>query len=242
MRYAIVADIHGNLEAFIEVKKQLKKQNIDKYICLGDIVGYGANPKECLELSKRLFDVIIAGNHDWACCGLFDVKYFNPYAREAVLWTQNVINEEEKNFLRSLPLTRQVDDFEIVHGSLYHPDEFNYILSISDALKTFKLMKTQICFIGHSHAPAVFSRDEKNRIEYIDRNEVRLENNLSYIINVGSVGQPRDGNPKSSYCIYDRDKKVIKIERIAYPVAITRDKIIKAGLPPFLAIRLGSGR
>jgi len=242
MRYAIVADIHGNLEAFIEVKKQLKKENIDKYICLGDIVGYGANPKECIELSKRLFDIIIAGNHDWASCGLFDVKYFNPYAREAVLWTQNVINEEEKNFLRSLPLTCQVDNFEIVHGSLHHPDEFNYILSVSEALKTFKLMKTQICFIGHSHAPVILSKDDKNEIKCINENEVKLENNLSYIINVGSVGQPRDGNPKSSYCIYDTDKKMIKIKRIAYPVAVAGDKIIKAGLPPFLAVRLSAGR
>ncbi len=242
MRYAIVADIHGNLEAFIEVKKQFKKENIDKYICLGDIVGYGANPKECIELSKKLFDVIIAGNHDWAAAGIFALSHFNLYARKAVEWTEHIISKENKQFLKSLPLYIEMEGFEIVHGSLYHPDEFNYIFNETDAQKTFNLMKSQICFIGHSHAPIILIKDKDDKINYSTTNEMQLSGDNKYIINVGSVGQPRDGNPKASFCIFDTEKRQIQIRRISYPVAIAQEKIINTGLPHFLAIRLAGGR
>jgi predicted phosphodiesterase len=243
MRYAILADIHANLEAFIEVKKKLKEENIDKYICLGDIVGYGANPKECLSISRKLFDFIVAGNHDQAVAGIFDTSYFNPYAREAVNWTIDVLNQEEKNFLKSLPLTLDIDDnFQIVHASLYRPDEFHYILNLKLAEQNFKLMKKDLCFVGHSHGPVIFAKDEEASIDYSLFKHMHLKNNYSYIVNAGSVGQPRDNNPKACYCIYDNSNNKIEIKRVAYPVKKAQDKIIKAGLPHFLALRLSAGR
>lgn len=242
MRYGILADIHSNLEAFIEVKKQRETENIDKFICLGDIVGYGANPKECIIQSKEMFDVIIAGNHDWAAAGTFDLLCFNQYAREAVKWTKEIIDEAEANFLKSLPLIKEVDDFILVHGSLYHPDDFNYILNLPEALKAFNNMQQHICFIGHSHAPAIFVKGENLSIDYLDVSKIKMAPEKKYIINVGSVGQPRDGNPKACFCIYDTDTKIAEIKRVSYPVEKTQNKIINAGLPYFLATRLAGGR
>jgi predicted phosphodiesterase len=242
MRYALIGDIHSNLEAFTEVKRQLEKEEIDKYICLGDIVGYGANPKECIKIARKLFDCLIAGNHDWAAAGRFDASRFNPYARQAVQWTEDILESEDKRFLRSLPLRMEIDDFEIVHGSLYHPDEFNYILNEAEAEKSFNLMKTRLLFIGHSHAPAILIKKNLKVIEQVPSSEIELDFENKYIVNVGSVGQPRDGNPRACFCIFDEQKRTIQIKRLEYRVALTQEKIINAGLPHFLAVRLAGGR
>ncbi|MCK5305625.1 MAG: metallophosphoesterase family protein [Candidatus Omnitrophica bacterium] len=242
MKYAIIADIHANLEAFLAVEEDLKKETVDKYICLGDIVGYGANPIECMDAAGAMFDVIIAGNHDYAVCGLFDLSLFNPYARKSVEWTIAVVGEKEKNLLKTLTLTKELENFTIVHGSLYHPDEFNYILNLKEAAKTFDKLRQKICFIGHSHSPAIIIKDYENKIDYHKITETTILKDSQYIINVGSVGQPRDGDPRACYCVYDSVEKTVKIKRVEYAVSRAQEKIIKAGLPQFLATRLGGGR
>ncbi len=242
MKYAIIADIHANLEAWLAVKNELAKETSQKIICLGDIVGYGANPKECLREAQEACDYIIAGNHDWAVCGLFDLNYFNLYAREAVKWTAKIIDERHKAYLKRLPITLDMDNFTCVHGSLYHPEEFNYILSLDAAAMTFANLKKDICFIGHSHAPAIIIYDKNGDIDYIDSEAIEVTEGKKYIINVGSIGQPRDGNPDSCYCVYDTNKKSIKIKRVPYEVHLAQKKIIDAGLPHFLAARLAGGR
>jgi predicted phosphodiesterase len=242
MKYAIIADIHANLEAWLAVKAELEKEKPDQIICLGDIVGYGADPRQCLKEAEAVCGKIIAGNHDWAVCGKFDVNYFNSYAREAVKWTEDVIDENHKNYLAKLPIMLDIADFTCVHGSLYHPEEFNYILNLDAAAMTFANLKKHICFIGHSHSPAIIVNNTKDDIDYVDSEVIEILDENKYIINVGSIGQPRDGNPKSSYCIYDTQQRMIEIKRVAYEVHLAQKKIIEAGLPHFLATRLAGGR
>ena len=241
MRWGIISDIHGNLEALEAVLTALSKERIDKYLYLGDIVGYGANPRECIAGIKRLNPVTIAGNHDWASVNLFGLSYFNPAALEAILWTSQNISYEDKEFLKNLELVYQEDGLTLVHGSLPHPEQFEYILDVSSAEETFQLLKTSICFIGHSHRPAIFIKEGKN-CTYTFQTKIRLRPSQFYIVNAGSVGQPRDGNPNAAYVVYDGESKEVQIKRMPYNISKARDKIIKAGLPRILAERLALGR
>lgn len=241
MRWGIFSDIHGNLEALDEALSAFAKERIDKYLCLGDIVGYGADPGKCIAQIKRLNPVTIAGNHDWAAVNLFDTTYFNPHARAAVLWTSENINYEDKEFLKSLELIYQQDEITLVHGDLCNPEQFEYILDTFSAKKSFQLLKTKICFIGHSHAPGTFIKEGENCV-FTFQTEIRLKAAQTYIVNAGSVGQPRDGNPQASYIIYDSEKGQLEIKRVDYDIKKAQDKIIKAGLPRILAERLSFGR
>jgi len=243
MRIAVLSDVHSNLEALRAVLLSCGSEQIDEYICLGDIVGYAANPNECLKLIRELNPLTtIAGNHDWASVGKTDINYFSPIAKEAILWTQKELTEENKNFLQNLPLTKEFDDFIIVHGSLYAPQEWHYIFTLQDAKRNFGHQNKRICFIAHSHQPFIISQDKSGNCEGIKGTKVSLRDDYKYLINIGSVGQPRDGNPKASYCFYDRDKNEIEIKRISYEIKKAQDKIIAAGLPQELAWRLSLGR
>lgn len=243
MKYALFADIHSNLEAFQAVSEEFKKENINEYICLGDVVGYAANPNECIKLVKELNPItIIAGNHDWASVGRVDINYFNPIAQEAVLWTQKQLTEENKNFLRDPPLIKEFADFVIVHGSLYSPEKWHYICTLQDTKKNFKYQKKKICFIAHSHQPFIVSQDRKGNCKGVRETEISLKEDYRYLINIGSIGQPRDSNPDACYCLYDPDKRELEIKRIPYQTKKAHDKIIAAGLPQKLAWRLSIGR
>lgn len=224
MRYGIFSDIHSNLEAFEAVLEALKKESVDKYFCVGDIVGYAANPKECIKIMQELNCPIVCGNHDWAAVDWVDHTYFNPYAKAAVEWTKSQLNDSERNYLKDLPLIYEDEEITMVHGTLEKPEEFDYIFDEFSALRTLDLSRTKVCFIGHTHFPAEYSKEAKR------------------LINVGSVGQPRDGNPKAAYCIYDPDKNTIEIKRIEYDIKTTMNKILAAGLPNILAFRLVEGR
>lgn len=243
MKYALFADIHSNLEAFQVVREEFKKEKIDEYICLGDIVGYAANPNECIKLTRELNPLtVIAGNHDWASVGKADINYFNPIAKEAILWTQKELTEKNKNFLGDLPLIKEFDDFVIVHGSLYSPEKWHYIFTLQDAKRNFDYQKKKICFIAHSHQPFINSQDREGNCEGVKEMKVSLKDDYRYLINIGSVGQPRDGNPDACYCLYDTAKNAIEIKRISYEIKKAQDKIISAGLPQELAWRLSLGR
>lgn len=239
MRYGLFSDIHGNLEALRAVLDVLRKEDVDNCICLGDIVGYGANPRECLKLVRDLNSITIAGNHDYGAVHLTDINYFNPYAKEAVLWTQDQLKAEDREFLTGLKLIHHFPNFTIVHATLNAPEEWNYILSTYEARQNFQLLTTSLLFIGHSHAPIIF--EENANYRYYFKEVVNLEEGRKYIINIGSIGQPRDGDPRASFALYDTESHTVHIRRVEYNVTGAMKKIVEAGLPKILAWRLSRG-
>ncbi|MCM8792084.1 MAG: metallophosphatase family protein [Candidatus Omnitrophica bacterium] len=242
MRYGIFSDVHSNLEALEAVIKAYKKENIDEYFCGGDVVGYAANPSECIKLVREISSFTVAGNHDWATVDLFPVDYFNTEAKEAILWTRDITTEDDKHYLKSLITTYKNNDFTLVHGSPDKPEEFFYITDIKTAENSFKFFEGNICFIGHLHVSGIFVMDKQKHVRYHNSTHIQLEAENKYIVNVGSVGQPRDGNLFACYCIFDSEKKEVWIKRVDYDIKSTYNKIIKAGLPSFLAYRLLLGK
>lgn len=242
MRYGIFSDIHSNLGALEAVLEEFKKESIDKYLCVGDVVGYATEPKECIKIVKEAAMITVAGNHDWAAVNLFSTDYFNPQAREAILWTRNNLDEKDGSYLASLKLVYTNEDLTLVHGTLDNPQDFNYLTDGHIAEETFRALETDVCFVGHTHVPGFFVKYKDDRIHYRQDNEIMIRAENRYIVNVGSVGQPRDGNPSCAYCIYDTKKKEIRIERLNYNSEATRNKIISAGLPRFLGDRLIIGK
>lgn len=241
MRIAIFSDIHGNLEALQSVLKYIEEAGITNYICGGDMVGYGANPNECVDIVAALDCPVVMGNHDHAALGLTDITYFNPTARSALLWTREILTEERSRFLKSLELIYQANNLFLVHASPHHPEQWEYILSLESAETNFGYFKEQICFIGHSHQPFFVMLTPERNVELITENPLHIQENFRYIINVGSVGQPRDGNANSSLAILDTKEKTVSLIRIPYDIEKAQEKIINAGLPHSLAHRLANG-
>lgn len=247
MRYAIISDIHSNLEALQSVLKAIELENIDKIVCLGDIVGYGPDPNECIELVQQHCEVIITGNHDFACIESAELFYFNQYAAKAVEWTVSVLADENLKYLAQLPLVGRIDNFYLVHSNPFEPRSWDYILTLEEAIFNFPRFNAdaRICFIGHSHHPIIY-------IEYLENNDkkytlnttnqIQLEEKRRYIINVGSVGQPRDNNPDAAYGIIDTANQQYELKRVKYNITKTFKKMISARLPQFLADRLLIGK
>ncbi len=240
MRWAIIADIHGNLEALIAVKQELLKEEVTRIAFLGDVVGYGANPNECVELLSEFGAVTVAGNHDWAAVGLTSSAYFNPVARHAVVWTSEILTEDHRRWIEGLPLVGHEAEFTYVHGTPFEPEAWHYIFSLHDALESFQAFSEKICFVGHSHAP-VAVKEQGGRVRAVDVRALKIEDDGRYIINVGSVGQPRDGNPMAAYGIFDCEENLFFLRRVPYDVEGAQRKILDAGLPRELAHRLGQG-
>ncbi len=243
MRYAIISDIHSNLEALSAVISKIAGLKADRILCLGDIVGYNSNPNEVIDILKSEKAQCIIGNHDAAACSLKEPDDFNPLARTAILWTREELTEESRTFLKKLPSELPVDDFFIFHGSIHDTDR--YILYKEDIKENFQLLKKltgqpRIGFFGHTHVRTAY-------IDYRDVISVDLSFELSisplrkYLINPGSVGQPRDYDPRASFLIYDTIEQKVTFYRIDYDIAACQDKIMKAGLPPQLAARLAMG-
>ena len=236
MRSGIISDVHSNLEAFTAVLSRLDESGIDRIVCLGDIVGYGADPVECLELTEEKCEIVLAGNHDYAVGGKHSVSGFNPDAAEAITWTRNVISGSWDEYLSSLPLIYEEEGIVFVHASPHKPERWSYIVSRQDAISEFRYFKKSAAFVGHSHIAGIYCHDG----DTFDA-EVILDENKRYIINVGSVGQPRDGNPSASFAVYDYDTKKISIERVEYDYKSAAKKILEAGLPSYLGSRLELG-
>ena len=241
MKYAILSDVHGNLEAFQAVLKDLSKEKIDQVFFLGDTVGYGANPNQCIEILQELTPFVVAGNHDWATVGLTDSSYFNPVAKAAIEWTTRRITVNHQEFLKNLPLIQNHYNLTLVHATPYKPEVWNYILSLQEASFNFHYYDQQICFIGHSHTPVAFEQNEEGKTYVLYNTTFTLRDSHRYIINVGSVGQPRDGDPRTAYGLYNPDDSLFTLKRIPYNIDRAQEKIIEAGLPHFLALRLASG-
>jgi len=240
MRFAIFSDIHANLEALEAVLADAHKRKCTHFVCLGDVVGYNANPHECVERIRKLDCPIVKGNHDEQGSLPESSSDFNELAERAIKWTRNNLAEEEKQWLRELPLQKQVRDFTIVHATLDTPAQWGYVFNNLDAAASFTYQHTTVCFFGHTHVPMVFIRDDGVRRESIEH--IRIESTKKYFINMGSVGQPRDGNWRAAYCIYDMENNLVEQLRVKYDLAVAQRKIIKAGLPRLLAERLAIGR
>ncbi|MCQ9204903.1 MAG: metallophosphatase family protein [Omnitrophica bacterium] len=241
MKYGIFSDVHSNLEAFEVALDYLKSESVDKFVFLGDIVGYGANPNECTSLLKSLNAVCVAGNHDLAAIKQLSTYNFNSYAREAIDWTSLQLNDKSKKYLQTFKFTYQQDDFICVHASLMNPENFDYVRNRIDAAASFSVLDRRLCFIGHSHRIGIYSLKNDNIFE--SREQIlHLGQNERYIINVGSIGQPRDRDPRAGVCLYDSDKGLVKFMRLDYNIKKAADKIFKEGLPSALALRLYDGR
>jgi len=245
MLYGIISDIHGNLEAALAVKEFLQKKQVEKILVLGDIVGYGANPEECLELFESLKAVFIKGNHEEAILtGNYDV--FTSDARISIEWTDKHFSQTYRKRISQWQVVIETEDFVICHGGLVDPLYF-YTNSRLKAKKIFDEFKFQYCFVGHTHFPMAFSMDEGQQMPSVIGQDpdgslhISIQQNKRYIINTGSVGQPRDGNPKACCGVYDSENKTYHLYRLIYPFEITAKKILQAGLPSSLAARLSRG-
>lgn len=242
MRYAVISDIHSNLEAFKAALDVLGGERIDSYLFVGDVIGYGADPKECIKLLRSLNpSIAIAGNHEWGVLEKMDISYFNESAQDTILWTRKILDKDEIEYLRSFSLIYEDEKMTLVHGTLNMPDEFYYIFDVEDAYVTISQMKNTLCFVGHSHVPGIFASND-GKVEYLESTNIRIDPERRYVINVGSIGQPRDGDPRASFAIYDDEENTLEIRRAEYDVKKAQEKILNAGLPPKLAYRLSEGR
>ncbi len=243
MRYAILADIHANLAAFTAVLDDIERRGgVEEMWCLGDVVGYGPDPHQCLELLRQHNHVCVAGNHDWAAIGKIDTADFNRAAAAACHWTTQQLSPEDRQYLESLPLAIEKGDFTLAHGSPREPI-WEYILSTSSGRENLAYFQSPFCLVGHSHVPLVFECDETGTCslsEFADNAVLTLaENRL--IINPGGVGQPRDGDPRASYAIYDSEAGAVTHYRIPYDIAATQSRMIENRLPMSLVKRLSYG-
>lgn len=247
MRFLVLSDIHANLEALEAVLAAAPASAYDRALVLGDLVGYGADPNEVIARIRRLEALaVIRGNHDKAACGIDDASAFNQLARQAAEWTYDTLTPEHREYLRALPAGPIVfaeADLEICHGAPY--DEDAYIFDGRDAARALSIVERTVCLFGHTHLPVVFIQNP-SRFEGLvpegDAVVLAMEAETRYLVNPGSVGQPRDGDPRAAFAIYDADKREIVLRRVEYAVETAQEKIVSAGLPVSLANRLALGR
>ena len=213
----------------------------DGVLCLGDTVGYGADPLACIETVAARAQTVIGGNHEWAVAGRLDLGWFNRHARAAAEWTRERLDDDHRAWLGSLPLAAEIGDATLVHASPAQPEEWDYVVSAEDGFAALGACLTRWCFIGHSHRPGVWSVGSAGAEHRPGGGAVVREQGRRYLVNVGSVGQPRDRDARAAYAVWDVERGQVEIRRVAYDVAGARRKIEAAGLPRFLADRLAAG-
>jgi diadenosine tetraphosphatase ApaH/serine/threonine PP2A family protein phosphatase len=240
MRFAVFGDIHANLEALQAVLADAQAHDCTNYICLGDVVGYNADPHACVDIVRGLECPVVKGNHDEQASADIVMENFNPLAEEAINWTREHLDDEDKKWLRELRLVRQVRDFTIVHATLDTPGKWGYVFNQLDASASFSYQHTNLCFYGHTHAPRAYVKDAA--VKGVPLQRLLIEPNKKYFINVGSVGQPRDGDWHASYCIFSPAERIVELRRLEYDINTAQDKIVEAGLPQRLADRLAMGK
>ena len=240
MKYAILGDIHANLEALTAVLQDAKEQGVTDYACTGDVVGYNADPKACLQMIRTLKCQVVQGNHDYYAACNESMELFTPMAQKSIRWTRKHLSPFERKYLRHLPLIVDIENFTIVHSSLSNPHRWNYIFKRKAADANFKNQFNNVCFFGHTHVPLAFVKGPSIEKGFYETLHIRP--GFQYLINVGSVGQPRDREPKAAYVIYDLEAKTVTMRRIEYDIETTQKKIRAAGLPFRNALRLASGR
>jgi predicted phosphodiesterase len=228
-RYAVLGDIHANLEALSGVLNDARDQQCSHFACVGDVVGYNANPRECLEIVRRMGMTCVKGNHDEYCSSENSLVGLSPRANAATLWTRRQLEPAEKQWLRDLKYSRLVANFSIVHATLDAPQAWGYVFDKLAAAVSFNYQNTSVCFFGHTHVPVVFIRDVTIRGGTYSK--FKVEPGRKYLVNVGSVGEPRDGNPSAAYVIYDLCEHSVELRRVPYDVDQTDAKVRAAGLP-----------
>jgi diadenosine tetraphosphatase ApaH/serine/threonine PP2A family protein phosphatase len=240
VRYAIVSDVHGNLEALRAVLADAASR-VDGVLCLGDSVGYGADPVACVDLLEQRARAVVAGNHEYGVAGLLSLDWFNRWARAAAEWTRERLDDDHRAWLAALPLVRELEDATLVHASPVEPDEWDYLVTPDDGWAAFGHFATRWCFVGHSHVPGAWSLGSSGPDFEPRPAVISAEAGRRYIVNVGSVGQPRDRDPRAAYGVWDVEAGRVELRRVAYDVEAARAKILAAGLPRFLADRLAAG-
>lgn len=232
MKYAIISDIHANLEALKKAMSIIEEKHVDEIICLGDVVGYGANPNECVDIVRSRCSAVILGNHDEAALDPMGPHDFNPIAQKAIEWTAGQLTDENRSFLSSRPMAEKKEDILLVHSSPASPELWDYVINADDAVAAIQHFEEKICFIGHTHVPGIFS--PHGRAKSISTTE-------QHLVNVGSVGQPRDGNPMLAFGIFDSTAWEYELIRSVYDIQGAAEKILNAGLPRELGFRLMYG-
>jgi diadenosine tetraphosphatase ApaH/serine/threonine PP2A family protein phosphatase len=247
VRYAVLSDVHGNLEALSAVLADAASEGALGVLCLGDAVGYGADPVACIELLGERSTGMVAGNHEYGALGLLDLRWFNPVARAAALWTREQLGADHQGYLSGLPLSSALGEATCVHASPRRPEEWDYLLSAEDGFEAFPDFATRLCFVGHSHRPGVWSlgssgpaHEDLGGPAWHDH-RIPFHDGRRYIVNVGSVGQPRDRDPRAAYVVWDEDERSITLRRVMYDHKTAAAKILRAGLPRALADRLAHG-
>lgn len=239
-KFAIFGDIHANLEALIAVINDACNRGVTDYVCVGDVVGYNASPSECIQIVRDLGCVTVRGNHDHYCSHDENLDDFQPLAASVIAWTRRQLSDEDVIWLKNLPLRKAISGFTLVHSTLDMPDHWGYVFDSLSAEAHFNYQMTTLCFYGHTHVPMVY---EKNAgIRRLDPYTIKMTPGTKYFINVGSVGQPRDGNPDSSYVICTPSAREVEFIRVPYDIQTSMEKNIQAGLPERLAHRLAQGK
>jgi len=242
MKYGFFSDVHANLEALKACIIDFRSEKLDKVFFLGDAVGYGPNPDECVKLIDEIAEVKLMGNHDYAALGLMETEYFNQYAAESMGWTKSSISEKTMEIMSDFELTHVIGEILLVHSSPREPENWHYILDMEDAEENFDFFTQKICLLGHTHRPYIVFKSETGEAALSKEVEVPIELEYRYLVNIGSVGQPRDGDPRSCYLIYDTDAGTMKLKRVQYDIKSTQKVMAEIGLPEYLIDRLAVGR
>ncbi len=243
MRYGIFSDVHSNLEAMTAVAEGMKKDGAEEFLCLGDFVGYYSNPNEVLDLiaSLRCWKSVL-GNHDSGLLGRTPLSKFNPPAAEAITWTKSRLKADHRKFLESLRMREEIGEIQLVHSSPLQSEEWHYLSNLEDLERNFRYFQGLVCFFGHVHKPFIAEQKPDGSVGMIESQSHTLRSDCRYLVNVGSVGQPRDGDVRTCYVMYDSASKQLSIRRVDYDYETTVKKTLAAGLPDYLAQRLKTGK
>lgn len=240
MKYAIFGDIHANLDALQVVLEDAREQGATHFACVGDVVGYNAAPVECMDIVQKLNCVCVRGNHDHYCSHDESLENFHPLAADVVAWTRRQLSEDQRQWLRNLRYVARVESFTMVHSTLDTPEGWGYVFDKLEAEANFNYQTSSVCFYGHTHVPLAFEKTDA--IRYGLYQKIRIGLGKKYFINVGSVGQPRDGDPRAAYVLFDLQEDLVELRRLKYDIERAQKRIADAGLPARLAARLAVGR
>ncbi|MDE1170004.1 MAG: metallophosphoesterase family protein [Verrucomicrobium sp.] len=242
MRYGVFSDVHANLEALEAVVNDMYAQGVEVPVCLGDIVGYNADPGACLDRIRALDGPVVRGNHDQEAVGGHPATHFNALAEAGVAYSRKQLSLSQKFYLVELPLQLRLSGFSLVHASQRDPEGWEYVTHAEAAAANLAVQETPLCFFGHTHVPHLFAQEPGGRVAEYFYQKAELDPLKRYFVNVGSVGQPRDGDWRASYAIYDSTAQTLELRRIPYAIERAQAKIVAAGLPPELAERLRRAR
>ncbi len=243
MKYGILTDIHSNLEALEAALTALRSEGVDDHLFLGDIVGYYSQPNEVIDrvASLRCWKMVL-GNHDAACLDRTPLTSFNPPAADAIRWTRPRLKPDSWRFLQSLRYREEIGDLTLVHSSPFQSEQWHYLTQEDDLARNFRYFQGFLCFFGHVHKPFVAEQDPDGKVRLLPGTEFTLDPSKRYLVNAGSVGQPRDGDPRTCFLTYDSTQRIVKIHRVEYDAALTAKKTEEAGLSDLFAKRLLTGK